>query len=296
MIIVGRLSKIDSLIKRCRELYDETDLKYETNGLDSYVHKYYDCSVMDLTIEQLEEIILTAEEKQMSPYEYFQRVKSAINEMDDENIKKMYTAASTLMDKYKVFGQEKAEKRLAFHIKTLLKEHDLINLGINKFVYKDDITNFIDSISKKPVKIIEMKNYPREIPDEMLDVVLKTKSIFDEFYILFTDYSGDDLVNEVKKERDPILFGGFCTKNRDIVADRFYYLGDWEDEYCDLTLDKLISETSKDIVKTVEIPTNTEDLIKQLNAYEEKDEGRFYFNASKKKPFFKRIVTAIKGD
>lgn len=293
---MGRLSKKDSLIKRCRELYDETDNKYETNGLDSYVSKYYNCSVSDLTLEQLEEIILSAEEKEMSPYNYFQSVKNSVKEMNDEDILKMYTAASTLMDKYKVFGQEKAEKRLAFHIKTLINEHSLISMGINRFVYKDDITNFIDKISKKPVKIIEMKNYPREIPDEMLDVVLKTKDIFDEFYILFTDYSGDDLVNEVKKERDPILFGGFCTKNRDIVADRFYYLGDWEDEYCDLTLDKLISETSKDIVKIIDIPTDTESLIKQLNSYEEKNDGRLYFNTPNKKPFFKRIITAIKGD
>ena len=245
---MGRLSKKDSLIKRCRELYDEgSNLYYETNGLDSYVYNYYDCRIEDLTVEQLEEIILNAEVKEMSPYDYFQSVKGSVKEMCDENITKMYTAANTLMEKYKVFGQEKAEKRLAFHLKTLLKEHNLINLGIDKFVYKDDITNFIDKISKKPVKIIEMKNYPREIPDEMLDVVLKTKCIFDEFYVLFTDYTGDELINEVKKERDPILFGGFCTKNRDIVADRFYYLGDWEDEYCDLTLDKLISENEVQI-------------------------------------------------
>lgn len=138
-----------------------------------------------------------------------------------------------------------------------------------------------------------MKNYPREIPDEMIDVVQKTKGLFDEFYVLFTDYSGE-LEKEVEKERDPILFGGFCTKSRDIVADRFYYLGDWIDEYCDLTLDKLVSETSKDIVKTISIPSNRDELIAQLNSYEEKD-NKFYVGTQKKEHFFKRVISAIKG-
>lgn len=269
---MGRKSKRSTLIDKYKEIFPNAS----TNGFD------------ELSIEELEEKVKEAEESLMSPYDYFQSVKNSIKSMDNDSLEKMYTAASSLMEKYKAFGQSKAEKRLAFHVKTLLKESSLLDLGINKFVHRDDITDFIDHISKKPVKIIEMKNYPREIPDEMLDIVLKTKGIFDEFYILFTDYSGDGLVNEVKKERDPILFGGFCTNNRDIVAERFYYLGDWVDEYCDLTLDKLIKETSKDIVKTISIPKNKEELISQLNSYEEKND-KMYYNNPKKKSFFSKI-------
>jgi len=233
--------------------------------------------------------------EEVTPYEYFQGVKGAIQEQNNKKLTDMYTVASQLMEKYKEFGQEKAEKRLAFHIKTLLKEAQLLEIGVKKFVHKDDITNYIDKISKKPVKIIEMKNYPREIPDEMLDVVKQTKPIFDEFYVVFTDYSGDELVKEVKKERDPILFGGFSTQNREIVAERFYYLGDWEDEYCDLTLDKLIKETSKNIVKVIEIPKDKDTLICQLAAYEENKKGEMYYNTPSKPPFFKRVFNAIRG-
>lgn len=247
------------------------------------------------SIKEMEKLIQEAEElKEVTPYEYFQKVKDSIKSMNNEELEKMYTAASILMDKYKETGQEKAEKRLAFHIKTLLKESKLIELGINKFVYKDDIVDYIDNISKKPVKIIEMKNYPREIPDELIDTIKMTKEIFDEFYVVFTDYSGDELVNEVEKERDPILFGGFCTKGREIVAERFYYLGDWVDEYCDLTLDKLVSETSKNIVKTISIPTNSSQLIAQLESYEEVKDS-FKMTKNIKEPFFKRIINAIRG-
>lgn len=275
---MARLPKKYLLIDKCEEL----GIEYNTR----------------MTMKELEKLISEKENEKdletVTPYEYFQKVKDSIKEMDNEDLTKMYTVASSLMEKYKVFGQTKAEKRLAFHLRTILKESTLLDLGINKFVYKDDIVNYIDNISKKPVKIIEMKNFPREIPDDMLDVVLKTKDIFDEFYIVFTDYSEGELVKAVEKERDPILFGGFCTSNRDIVAERFYYLGDWVDEYCDLTLDKLIKETSKDIVKTISIPTNKDSLISQLNAYEEKD-GKLYMNNPTKDHFFKRVINAIRG-
>lgn len=282
-MIVGRPAKKEQLIQRCEELnifYSERMTIKELEAL-----------IADKERDLVAPVVIT--EDMMTPYEYFQNVKDSIKSMNDDDLTKMYTAASTLMEKYQVFGQEKAEKRLAFHIKTILKEHDLLQLGINKFVYKDDITNYIDVISKKPVKIIEMKNFPREIPDDMIDVVTKTKGIFDEYYVLFTDYSEGELVKEVEKERDPILFGGFCTKNRDIVSDRFYYLGDWVDEYCDLTLDKLIKETSKDIVKTISIPTNKDKLISQLNAYEEKGD-RYVVNTPKKEHFFSKIKRAFK--
>lgn len=283
---MGRPAKKAQLLARCEELGIIHNSSMTINDLEILIKEKEEGMVAPRTQEEIEAM--------MTPYEYFQSVKDSVKEMNDEELSKMYTVASTLMDKYKVFGQEKAEKRLAFHLKTILKEYDLLQLGVNKFVYKDDITNYIDNISKKPVKIIEMKNFPREIPDDMIDVVNKTRGIFDEFYILFTDYSGDELVKEVEKERDPIMFGGFCTKNREIVADRFYYLGDWIDEYCDLTLDKLIKETSKDIVKTISIPTNRDDLVVQLNSYEEKNDKLYLTTNTEKKHFFKNIKNFFK--
>jgi len=233
-------------------------------------------------------------EEQMTPFDYFQSVKDKVKDIDRESISDMYSAAQTLMNKYKEFGQKKAEKRLAFHIKTLLKEYKLIDLGITKFVYEEDITNFIDNISKKPVRIIEMSNYPREIPEEFLDIVKATKNLFDDYFIVFTDYSNGALKKEVEKERDPILFGGFCTKNYKELGDRFYYLGDWVDEYCDLTLEELIKQTSKDIVKDIEIPRNISRLIKQLESYEETADG-FKVTRSPKEPFIKKVVRIFKG-
>ena len=111
----------------------------------------------------------------------------------------------------------------------------------------------------------------REVPDDLVEVVTKTKDIFDAFYVVFTDYTGieERKVDKERRDKDPILFGSF--KNSTNVADRFYFLGDWVDEYCDLTLDKLIVEykdkVGKNPINDIKIPTNSNDLIEMLKSY-----------------------------
>lgn len=236
--------------------------------------------------------------KEMTPYQYFQFVKSKVNEMNDENLKKLYSISSELLEKYKKTGQVKAAKKLAFHIKSILKEKEIIDLGITKFVYRDDIENYIDNIAKDVVKIIELKNYPREIPDELVETIEKTKDIFDEMYVLFTDYTGE-VEKKVEKERDPILFGSFIDRTVDEMSQRMYYLGDWIDEYCDLTLDKLVSQTNKSIVKEISIPNDKNELINQLNKIQELNNDEFRMTSDVIKPhkfsLVNKIINKIKG-
>lgn len=236
--------------------------------------------------------------KEMTPYQYFQFVKSKVNEMNDENLNKLYSISSELLEKYKKTGQVKAAKKLAFHIKSILKEKEIIDLGITKFVYRDDIENYIDNIAKDVVKIIELKNYPREIPDELVETIEKTKDIFDEMYVLFTDYTGE-VEKKVEKERDPILFGSFIDRAVDEMSQRMYYLGDWIDEYCDLTLDKLVSQTNKSIVKEISIPNDTNELINQLNKIQESNNEEFRMTSDVIKPhkfsLVNKIINKIKG-
>lgn len=236
--------------------------------------------------------------KEMTPYQYFQFVKSKVNEINDEDLNKLYSISSELLEKYKKTGQVKAAKKLAFHIKSILKEKEIIDLGITKFVYRDDIENYIDNIAKDVVKIIELKNYPREIPDELVETIEKTKDIFDEMYVLFTDYTGE-VEKKVEKERDPILFGSFIDRTVDEMSQRMYYLGDWVDEYCDLTLDKLVSQTHKSIVKEISIPNDTNELISQLNKIQELNNEEFRMTSDVIKPhkfsLVNKIINKIKG-
>ena len=221
------------------------------------------------------------EKKELSPYEYFQEVKGKIQEINDRDLNKLYSISVELFEKYKKTGQIKSARKLAFHIKSILKEKQIVDLGITKFIYREDIENYIDNIAEKRVKIIELKNYPREIPDELVEIIEQTKDIFDEMYVLFTDYT-EEVTKEVLKERDPILFGSFINRDLDAMCQRMYYLGDWEDEYCDLTLDKLVSQTSKDIVKEIVIPEDKDQLLKELSKLEEISENSFKISGKEK--------------
>lgn len=240
------------------------------------------------------------EMKELSPSEYFEIVKDRKHNVTDEDLLRLYDNCLELLNKYKITGQKKGMRKLLFHLDCIEKEREIVKLGINTFVYRDDIEEYIDNIAKDTVKIIELENYEREIPDEIVKTISLVKDKFDKLYVVFTDYTGkiEKQIEKERREKDPILFGTFQDLNNRTVIDRFYYLGDWEDEYCDLTLDKFVNETEKagkrDIVKTIKTPVDIEELKEQLNSLTEKD-TRFIVTARPKKSLFSNIKSAITG-
>ena len=187
-----------------------------------------------------------------------------------------------------------------FHLECIEKEREIVKMGINTFIYRDDIEEYIDNVAKDTVKIIELENYEREIPDEIVNLIAEVKDKFDQLYVVFTDYTGkvERQIEKERREKDPILFGTFQNQADRTVIDRFYYLGDWEDEYCDLTLDKMVNETEKagkrNIIKTISTPKDIEELKEQLNSLVE-DNTRFVMQNNQKKSLFSKIKTVITG-
>ena len=209
--------------------------------------------------------------EKISPSQYFDYIKNAKNDITTEALKESYSVFLKLAEKYTKLGQKESLKKLCFLADTLKKEEKLIELGITKYIYKDVIEDYIENVADKTVKIIELSRYMREIPDELVETIEKSKDLFDEFYVVFTDYTGKEerKVEKERRDKDPILFGVF--KNNSNVADRFYFLGDWVDEYCDLTLDKMVEQyqENKGYSPAVEtkIPETTDELIEILKSY-----------------------------
>lgn len=221
------------------------------------------------------------EKKEITPSQYFDYLKGAKQEITTESLKNSYAAFLQLGEKYNKLGQVESLKKLCFLADTLKKEEKLIELGITTYIYKDTIEDYIENVANKTVKIVELSRYMREVPDELVDTIEKAKELFDEFYVVFTDYTGKEerKVEKERRDKDPILFGVF--KNNQNVADRFYFLGDWVDEYCDLTLDKMVEQYQEKngvnpTVKT-EIPQTTDELIDILKSYkiDDKKKGSF---------------------
>lgn len=239
--------------------------------------------------------------KELTPQEYFEQVKERKHNITDEELLKVYDNCLELLNKYKITGQKKGMRKLLFHLDCIEKEREIVKMGITTFIYRDDIEEYIDTVAKDTVKIIELENYEREIPDEIVEIIGNVKDKFDQLYIVFTDYTGK-VERKVQKERrakDPILFGTFQNQSSRTVIDRFYYLGDWEDEYCDLTLDKMVNETQKagkrNIVKTISTPADIEELKEQLGQLEVRNDTFTITTEPIKKSVFRNIKSFLKG-
>lgn len=215
---------------------------------------------------------------ELTPRDYFENIKNRKKKNTNEKLDIVYENSLILLNKYIITGQKKGANKLMFLLECIEKERKIIEFGVDTFIYKEDIEKYIDYISKNTVKIIELENYEREIPDEIVEVIEKTKDIFDKMYVLFTDYTGK-ITKEISKERrdkDPILFGVFSDEKSRAIVDRFYYLGDWEDEYCDLTLEKMINDYKKkgkqDISKHIITPKSLDELKKELDSLEKNND------------------------
>ena len=145
-----------------------------------------------------------------------------------------------------------------------MKEKLLRDMVVNKYesvlyandlyyvMTEDQIVEFVKK-TEKGVRLTYIKNYMRVIPPEVIDKVTKTNAleIFDNYAILHYDpdcLAFGETIEETKKRRDPILFGLIRGSNK------LYYITDWIDEFCDLTLDKFVEtlQISKEALKMSE--------------------------------------------
>lgn len=240
-------------------------------------------------------------EKFITPTDYFNDIKGRKNTITDERLLTVYNNCLALLNKASVTGQMDAARKLVFQLETIEKEIDIVRAGINTFVYRDDIEEYIEHISDKAVKIIELSQYEREIPDEIVDIISSVKGKFDKLYIVFTDYTGEMEKKVVKERRDkdPILFGTFQNEDSKALVDRFYFLGDWEDEFCDLTLDKMVTEMetkkSENILRTISTPKDIAEFKEQLRQLTETKRGSFVIKPEPKvkENVFRKIKTFI---
>ena len=159
------------------------------------------------------------------------------------------------------------------------REKELVSLGVTKAVYRADIAAFISKHKTRAIKLVTLLDYTRIIPPHAIEMINKTKHIFHQFVIVYTDHSIQAAM-EVKKRTDPILFGVFnetvpvlklqeqrtsgivntaslsSAQNKiTVMSDRLYFLADWEDEQCDLTFDQMVREFPKVTGKNLTVMT-----------------------------------------
>lgn len=242
--------------------------------------------------------------EQLDPQVYFDIIKDRKHTTTDKFLTDFQNVIELELSKAMKTGQNYLVRKLAYAKSIVIKERQLLEQDINVFVLREDIEEYIKKVEKKVVKVIELENYPRSIPDEVVQKLqsLKEQNIFDRYYIVFTDYTGEveKTVKAEKRRKDPILFGAFEQKIDGVwdIFDRFYFIADWEDEYCDLTLSKMVdtmAKNGKDILHTsyFEAPTQ-EEVQAFINSLDEQQRDRFTLRP-KKKSIFTKVRLATKS-
>lgn len=219
-------------------------------------------------------------EKEFSAKEVMEYIKSAKQVNTHEGIDNFLALCLDKAKKYSITNQKDGLKKLLYLAKATAMEHKILDAGIDTYIYLEDILDYIKNVKNKEISMIELERYEREIPDEIVETIkmCKDKELFDEYIIIFTDYK-KEMSKKTKKEdreKDPILLGMLCDKETDTHCPRFYYLGDWIDEYCDLTLEKVLSVVGQDKKHNIsDIPKTKEELDNILSSMEKNVENTY---------------------
>ena len=187
--------------------------------------------------EKKEVVVDEVEEQPMDALKFFTLVKASSKEsaaVYKDRVSKYLTALHNATN----IGQTALQEELIRGLITNRYESVLYAEGCYYAVTEEQVAKFA-SQCEKGLKLSYLKNFSRPIPQEVIDKVAKMNEleVFDNYVVLYYDPEGTvykETAYEEAKRRDPIIFGVIAGSKK------LYYVADWIDEYCDLTLDAFV--------------------------------------------------------
>lgn len=146
-------------------------------------------------------------------------------------------------------GQTALMERLENILDVARGEAHLIACGLKLYVTEEQVVDFYEMVGEdKHLKLTWIKNFGRIIPESvsLIKNELDERMIFDNYVILHYDpeNNGEALTEkEIEDKKDPILFGVIENSRK------LYYIADWEDEYCNLTLEEMFHTLEDRVLK-----------------------------------------------
>lgn len=135
-------------------------------------------------------------------------------------------------------GQTALQEELLKGLITNKYESLLYAEGYYYVIDEETIVNFIKKC-EKGLSLDYIKNFTRPIPQNVVEKIQKLNEleIFDNYVVLHYDpkkTAYKETEYERAKRKDPIIFGLIAGSKK------LYYVTDWIDEFCDLTLEKFV--------------------------------------------------------
>jgi hypothetical protein len=145
-------------------------------------------------------------------------------------------------------GQKALQEALEAGVEAARAETRLMALGVTSIVSEETMVEFVMK-SPKGLRMDWVRNFTRHIPDDVLEAKVKCdeEGAFDNYAVLHYDpdkksYAETQAEIEAERERrkDPILFGLIEGRRQ------LYFIGEWVDEFCDLSLDQIADVLGQD--------------------------------------------------
>ena len=222
-----------------------------------------------------EVVVDEVEEQPMDALKFFSLVKASSKEsaaVYKDRVSKYLTALHNATN----IGQTALQEELIRGLITNRYESVLYAEGCYYAVTEQQVARFA-SECEKGLKLSYLKNFSRPIPQEVIDKIAKMNEleVFDNYVILYYDPEGTvykETAYEEAKRRDPIIFGVIAGSKK------LYYVADWIDEYCDLTLDAFVDSLG---IEKEDLRLDAEEIKKAKE--EEKQENKTKEKSKKKK-------------
>ena len=183
------------------------------------------------------EVEIREDEKYMDALQFFSLVKASSKESVatyrdrvSDYLKSIHNAVTV--------GQTALVEDLLRGLVTNKYESVLFAEGLYYVVNEQQMVSFVKQC-EKGIKLEYVKNFTRPMPQNVVDKIAKINQleVFDNYVVLYYDPDGKiykETAKEEAKRKDPIIFGVIAG------SEKLYYVADWIDEYCDLTLEAFI--------------------------------------------------------
>lgn len=259
IVVAGGISKNSNEKDKKPSLFERIfgRKKLKRKKLEEQERQASNFNVEPMDLDMYDKILKEKQNKEIpeiSVEEFFTSIKNSKEELVllDERFKSYESGLEHL----KNTGQIALYESMCCDLEIHRSESQLYATGNRKLVTEQNIIDF----AKKAPRALELdwvKNFTRSIPKKVVDVKIKmdTLGIFDNYTVLhYNPYGTGSALTEQEKEaqKDPILFGVI------LGSQKLYYIGDWVDEYCDLTFDKMVETLGEAAISANDLTANVE--------------------------------------
>ena len=220
--------------------FETTNTIYATNAAYDGIRWTYEDGTISFPGNAVQ-----VEIKGINPVLYFKYIKSKFKTLEKINLNRKLDLIKKATEKVGNLGQSILSDKFRNLLTLYTVEAPILAKGLRYYLDREDLYKHKSSLKEGHISDTKLQDYTRVIPPDCMKKIEKVKEIFDDIIIF---HYWNDKQKDVKKMdreektkmKDPVAFGTVKGSNR------YYFICDWEDKYCDLTFSEMVNILGKD--------------------------------------------------